>query len=88
MRRASMAAALLGLIAVGGTGCAGDPTEFGITGPFPEGTPAVTLTRKPAKGEISDDTPGVRADALDRYAPSTRLGQTSASGPRYYGYDR
>ena len=88
MRRATLMGILLGIIAAGGTGCAGDPAEFGITGPFPEGTPPVTLTRKPAKGETADDTPGVRADALDRYAPSIQLGQTTPTGPRYFGYDR
>lgn len=88
MRRASMAAVLLELIALGGTGCAGDPAEFGITGPFPKGTPPVTLTPQPNEGEISDDTPGIHADALDRYAPSNELGQTAPSRPRYFGYDR
>lgn len=76
-------------------GCNGDPKDYGITGPFPDGVAAVTVTHQMPRTEMSDDSPGLNADALDRYSPSpNRLTATTGPGTvtavtkRYYGYDR
>jgi len=77
---------LLGALGFFLSACSGDPKDVGITGPFPNGVPAVTLTRPMARTDISVDAPGISTTALDRYAPSTRA-SAGAPGRRYYGYD-
>lgn len=67
--------------------CAGDPADYGITGPYPEGTAPVTLTRALPRLEASDDTPGVRVDSTDRLSLITRPKGASVTTRRYYGYD-
>ena len=68
-------------------GCDADPAAVGITGPYPEGVPPVTLTRALPRMERSDDTPGVRVDTADRLTANTRARASAASTRRYYGYD-
>jgi hypothetical protein len=77
---------LLGTLGFFLAACSGDPKDVGITGPFPNGVPAVTLTRPVARSDIAVDTPGIGAPVLDRYAPSARS-TTGPAGKRYYGYD-
>jgi len=76
----------MGVVAIGVVGCESDPAAYGITGPYPEGIIPVTLMRRQPQSDVSDDTPGVHADASDRYAPSARLGLAPPTR-RYYGYD-
>lgn len=67
--------------------CAGDPGEFGITGPYPEGIAPVTLTRAQPRAESTDDTPGVRVNSADRLSPNLRTRSSTTPTRRYYGYD-
>lgn len=78
---------MLALAALVLSACEGDPAAYGITGPFPEGVTAVTLTRALPRMETLDDTPGVRVDAADRYAATARQRGTATATRRYYGYD-
>lgn len=80
---------LLGIALLALSACEGDPAAYGITGPFPEGVAPVTLTRALPRLETSDDTPGVRVDAADRYAATARQRATASATAtrRYYGYD-
>jgi hypothetical protein len=91
MARGWVKAVLLGALGFCLAGCAGDPKDLGLTGPFPNGVRAVTLTHPAARTDVAADAPGVNTEALDRYAPSMRIGTgspgTSAPGKRYYGYD-
>ena len=78
---------LVALATLALSACAGDPAEYGITGPFPDGIAPVTLTRTLPRVEASDDTPGVRVDTADRLSPNARSGGSASPTRRYYGYD-
>jgi len=79
--------ALLAIVVLAVSACTGEPSEYGITGPFPEGVAPVTLTRPVPRMETSDDTPGVNTDAINRYAPTNKLRASNTPTRRYYGYD-
>jgi len=96
MARGWEKAVLLGTLGCWLAGCAGDPKDLGLTGPHPGGVRAVTLTRSTARTDVAADALGIGNQALDRYAPSARIGTgalgtgspgTTASAKRYYGYD-
>jgi len=67
--------------------CAGDPADYGITGPNPDGTAPATLKRPALKSERSDDTVAAPPSAEAQHAPPA-VTPTSRQAERYYGYKR
>ena len=72
------------------SGCAGDPRESGITGPYPDGVQTITLTQARAREDVRTDQPGIGGEALSHYhyVPSLRpRSESGVAGQRYYGYN-
>ncbi len=88
-RQGARLPAVLGAVLLAVGGCAGDPADYGLTGPHPEGVPPVTLTHPIPRSEASVDSPGLNVEAVDRYANLSRMRSSSSTPPlrRYYGYD-
>lgn len=91
------ALALLALLSAGLAACAGDPRDVGITGPYPDGVQANTLTQAKSKADVDNDiqgvgrnAPGIGEGALSssQYVPLLRPKSTAGiTGGRYFGYN-
>jgi hypothetical protein len=86
MRRLTRFLPLLALL----TACEGDPRASGITGPFPDGVQATTLSQNKARADLRNDNPGLEADPLgnSQYVPMLRPRSSAGiTGGRYFGYN-
>jgi hypothetical protein len=72
------------------TACEGDPRASGITGPFPDGVQANTLSQSRARADLLTDNPGLDSDPLgnSQYVPMLRPRSSAGiTGGRYFGYN-
>lgn len=85
------ALALLALFSAGAlAGCAGDPRDAGITGPYPDGVQANTLTQAKAKSDLDNDVGASGGNTLSssQYVPLLRpKSSAGVTGGRYFGYN-
>ena len=83
--------ALLALLSAGAlAACAGDPRDAGITGPFPGGVQANTLTQPKSKTDLDNDVGASGGNTLSssQYVPLLRpRSNAGVTGGRYFGYN-
>ena len=91
---------VLVLLSAGLVACAGDPRDAGITGPYPDGVQANTLTQNRSKADMETDSPGIGATrsgipgvadgalSNSQYVPLLRpKSAAGVTGGRYFGYN-
>jgi len=78
---------VLGILTLALGACAGDPADYGITGPHPDGAAPSTLKRPDLKSERSDDTMAPPPTTEAQHAPPA-VTPASRQTERYYGYRR
>lgn len=72
------------------TACAGDPRDAGITGPYPDGVQANTLTQPKSKTDLDSDAgvSGGTTLSSSQYVPLLRpRSSAGVTGGRYFGYN-